>query len=240
MQKKCENESIAKSCTHTHTLTYMKSAVYSSILGGSFLGSYDFVATVNTSFFLCAQLLFPLFSLQVFRILSCVCIFASKYFTCMRYMPLCMCAGVWMCVFFSLSVCCHFLIFFLTLIFWMYTRTHTHVLCTSHRWCIQIINRPQSVLCVMKIYIIFEINLCLECYFVRLALSYTQAKTRTHIHLSSVWSFDGLRFFLSSHQCCHLQTQHNTTTNSIAHTHRKTMKEIFITNEEKRNDDRSC
>lgn len=33
--------------------------------------------------------------------------------------------------------------------------------------CIHIINRPQSVLCVMKIYVIFEINLCLQCYFVR-------------------------------------------------------------------------
>lgn len=74
------------------------------------------------------------------------------------------------------SICCHFLIFFHIDFLDVHTHTYTRTLHFTSMY-IHIINRPQSVLCVMKIYIIFEINLCLECYFVRLALSYIQAKT---------------------------------------------------------------
>lgn len=91
------------------------------------------------------------FSLQVFHFLNCACIFA-------QFFSLCIFVGVFLFAIspFDVSVC---------------ALHYTSV-------CIHIINRPQSVLCVMKIYVIFEINLCLQ----RLFCSFSSFTICTNTH----------------------------------------------------------
>lgn len=82
----------------------------------------------------------------------------------------------------------------------------------------------------MKIYVIFEINLCLQCYFVRLALS--QAEHSAHIYTHTHILCLGAHKLWKKNRHRHRRTQQHRT--QYREREGKTLKEIFITN--KRNE----
>lgn len=73
--------------------------------------------------------------------------------------------------------------------FWFNIDVNVYVLHYTSAFA-RIINRPQSVLCVMKIYVIFEINLCLQrstlfCSFSSLTITHRQTQTQWTVHLQA-------------------------------------------------------